>query len=241
MPQPGRGPPRRAAGERMQDLSTPPLDRPLLPAAPATLSWRPLTPAEAASRGRPGAVVFEIVIAAFALASLLAAQTLLVAIIHGGSYRGPDGGMVQSVVLAALQFGDFFNITNINPLQGVGSQILPKNTWVNPALWPFALFDRQVAVEISVVAALGVYAVACYAMARCFDLPVVPSAFVAQLCILLFAPVAYFYDTPRNFAATPADAVTYAPYLVALGLLARLDQGARRFVVVTIGITACVL
>src|SRR5262245_41492776 len=131
--------------------------------AAASVVRRPPAPAAlaGAARERSDAAVFEFTIAAFALLSLLAAQTLLVAIIHGGSYRGPDGGMVQSVALAALQFGDFFNITNINPLQGVGSQILPKNAWVNPALWPFALFDRQVAVDISVVAALGVYAVAC--------------------------------------------------------------------------------
>jgi hypothetical protein len=226
----------------MHDVSTLPLDRADMPSAsPVTAARRPSAVAGRADSGERSGIAFEIAVAGFALISLLAAQSLLVATIHGASYRGPDGGMVQSVVLTALRFGDFFNITNINPLQGMGSQVLPKNVWVNPALWPFALFDREVAAEISVVAALGVYAVACYVMARCFDLPVVPSALVAQLCILLFAPAAYFYDTPRNFVATPADAVTYAPYFLALGLLVRLENGARQFILVSGGITACVL
>src|SRR5262249_50330885 len=75
---------------------------------------------------------------------------------------------------------------------------------------------------------------------RCFDLPVVPSAIAAQLSIVLFAPAIFIVDTPRNFSATPADAVTYAPYMVALGLLARLQLAdPKQFVLITIGIIAC--
>jgi hypothetical protein len=179
-------------------------------------------------------------IAGFALASLLTAQLMLSSAIHGTSYRGPDGGMIQSTVLAALRFGGLFDVTNINPLQGVGSQMLPKNAWANPAFWPFAIFKRELATELSSAIALGCFALACYIMARCFDLPVVPSALAAQLCIVLFAPTIFIVDTPRNFSATPADAVTYAPYMVALGLLARLQPASpRQFVFVTIGIAAC--
>jgi len=191
---------------------------------------------------QPNDARVELALAGFALISIVAAQMLLTSAIHGASYRGPDGGMVQSVVLTALRFGDFFSVTNINPLQAIGSQILPKNAWANPAFWPFAFFDREVAADLSPIVALACFAIASYIMARCFDLPVLPSVLAAQLCIVLFAPIVYFYDTPRNFAATPADAVTYAPYMVALGLLARLQAGSwRRFVVVTAAITACIL
>src|SRR5262249_7431917 len=46
----------------------------------------------------------------------------------------------------------------------------------------------------------------------------------------------------RNFSPTPADAVTYAPYMIGLGFLARLQPGSwRRFLLITIGIYVCLL
>src|SRR6266851_1815142 len=141
----------------------------------------------------------ELAVAGFALLSLLTAQLMLSGAIHGTTYRGPDGGMIQSTVLAALRFGGVLDVTTINPLQGLGSQMLPKNVWANPAFWPFAIFQREAAADLSSAIALGCFAVACYIMARCFDLPVVPSAIAAQLCIVLFAPAIFIVDTPRNF------------------------------------------
>src|SRR5262245_59527579 len=184
----------------------------------------------------------EWMIASFAFIALLVAQWVISAAIPGTIYRGGDGSMVQAVVYTAWKFGGFFDVTNINPLQGIGSQLLPKNAWANPAFWPFAIFDRELATEISNLVALGCYASACYVRARCFDIPALPSAILAQMCIVLFAPLRYVLATPANFAATPADAVTYAPYMIALGLLSRLEAGSwRRFVPVTVGLTLSLL
>ena len=92
----------------------------------------------------------------------------------------------------------------------------------------FALADQKLATDLSALLALAAFAIGCYAMARCFDLPVVPSALAAQSCIVLFAPTLSLLSMPTNFAFTPGDAVVYAPYLPVLGLLARLEPTSWR-------------
>ena len=181
----------------------------------------------------------EFIIAIFALATLLASQWMLSTAIHGSNYYGSDGKMAEAIILAAIKFAGIFGVTNLSPIMGVGSQMLPKNVWANPSLWPFAFVDRELATDISTLIALAVFVVACYVMARCFDMPVVPSAISAQLCIVLFAPALLLVYMPTNFCLTPADAVIYAPYLAALGLLARIEPGSwRGFNLMTGGILA---
>src|SRR5687767_11295476 len=150
--------------------------------------------------------------------------------------------MAQAIALATLEFGGLFDITNISPVQGVGSQMLPKNAWANPAFWPFAFMDKEMATEISALIALGIFAVACYVMARCYDLAVLPAAVAAQVCIALFAPALLIVFTPTNFCHTPADAVVYAPYMIALGLIARLQAASSlgAFVAITAGLIVLV-
>src|SRR5262249_20921965 len=76
-------------------------------------------------------------------------------------------------------------------------------------------------------------------MMRCFDVPVVPSAIAAQLCIFLFAPALLLVTMPTVFCLTPGNAVVYAPHLIALGLLARIEPGQwRNVVLITAGIFA---
>src|SRR6266545_2584265 len=130
----------------------------------------------------------EIAVAGFALLLLLSAQWLLSNAIHGANYYGGDGKMAQATILTTLKFGGLFSITNINPIEGVGSQLLPKNVWANPALWPFAFFAKETATDISALIALACFATAVYVMIRCFDVPMLPSALAAQSCIALFAP-----------------------------------------------------
>jgi hypothetical protein len=96
----------------------------------------------------------------------------------------------------------FFHFNNINPIEGLGSQIFPLNVWLNPAYWPFAILDRAAATDVSAVVALGVFAIACYAMARCFDVPMLPSVVAAQLCIVLFAPIANLILWPIMLTST---------------------------------------
>jgi hypothetical protein len=52
---------------------------------------------------------------------------------------------------------------------------------VNPAYWPFAFFDKELASEISGFVGFFCYAAACYAMSRCFDVPRVPSIIAAPI------------------------------------------------------------
>src|SRR5215510_11352570 len=80
----------------------------------------------------------EFVVALFAVSALLIAQLMLSTHVPGTSYLGNDGALYKAIVLVALKFGSQFDVNNINPVQGIGSQILPLNVWANPALWPFA-------------------------------------------------------------------------------------------------------
>jgi hypothetical protein len=181
----------------------------------------------------------EFVIAAFALIALLLGQWWLSIAIHGATAYGLDGKMVVSVSIAAFKYGGWFQLTNISPIEGVGSQMLPMNVWANPSLWPFAVFDKEMATDVSTMVALGIFMTCCYIMARCFDLPVVPSAIGAQLCVLLFAPAVLISLMPPTFCSTLSNAVAFASQFVAFGLLARLEPGSRcRIVLVTAGIFA---
>ncbi len=163
------------------------------------------------------------VLVAFAFVALVGAELALIISIPGGNYGGADGKAAQAEILATLEFARAFDISNLNPLQGMGSQMMPMNVWVNPAYWPFALFDKELATEISGVVALVCYAVACYVMARCFDLPRLPSVVAAQLSIMLFGPAALALAFAPVFISIPGLAVVYAPHVLAFGLLARLS------------------
>ena len=68
----------------------------------------------------------EFIIAIFALATLLASQWMLSTAIHGSNYYGSDGKMAQAIILAAIKFAGIFGVTNLSPIMGVGSQMLPK-------------------------------------------------------------------------------------------------------------------
>jgi hypothetical protein len=184
----------------------------------------------------------ESIVAGFALLALLIAQWMLSVAIHGTNYYGVDGKVAQAAIIATLKFGQLFDVTNLSPITGIGSQLPTENVWANPALWPFAFFGREMATDVSAVIALAVFATACYAMARCFDLAVLPSVVAAQLCIVLFAPALLLVHTPTNFCFAPGSAVVYAPYMIALGLLVRLEPGSwRAFGLNTAGIFALVL
>src|SRR5215831_7328751 len=185
---------------------------------------------------------FEVMIACFGLIALLAAEWILTSAIPGTQYSQGDGKVAQAVIHTALNLGGIFNLNNINPLQGMGSQLQPHNVWANPAYWPFAMFDSPLALDISALVALGCLALACYVMARCFDMPVLPSIVAAQLSIILFGPLANMLVFYQVFWINPGIAVVYAPYLVALGIIGRLEPGRiRDFIFATGGIFALLL
>ena len=191
---------------------------------------------------RRATVFSEIFVAGFALLALLVAQWMLTSAIHGTNYDGGDGKMAQATILAAIKFGGPLQVTNINPIEGVGSQLLPMNVWINPAYWPFHFLSQAVATDVSALIALAFFAIACYIMARCFDLPIVASALAAQLCIVLFAPTVLYLQLLTVFCLTPGNAIAYAPHMIALGLLARLEPGSwRTFGLLTAAIFALLL
>src|SRR5262249_9861584 len=192
-----------------------------------------------ATEPRRAALRFELVVVGFAMLSLVAAELMLSSAIRGTNFAGGDGKMAQAIILAAYKFGGFFHFNNINPLQGLGSQLLPINVWINPAYWPFAILDLGPATDASAAVALGIFALACYVMARCFDVPIVPSAIAAQLSIVLFGRFIFLFQLSTVFSLMVGNAVVYAPYMVALGLLARLEPGSwRSFTLITAGIFA---
>ena len=47
-------------------------------------------------------------------------------------------------------------IVSRTPLQGFGTQLLPHNVWLDPAYWPFAMFDSPLALDVSAAVGLGV-------------------------------------------------------------------------------------
>src|SRR5262249_37132193 len=186
--------------------------------------------------------LIEFVIATFAMCALLLAQLMLCRRMPVLNYTGNDGALYQATVLAAWKLSGLFQVNNISPVQGIGSQILPLNVWANPAFWPFALFARDVAADLSGLTALGLLMVGCYVMMRCFDVPVVPSAVAAQLCVVLFTPAVLLLPMPPNFRLFPRNALIYALHMVGLGLRERLDAGSwRSFGWITAGLFALLL
>jgi hypothetical protein len=74
----------------------------------------------------------ELLVAGFGLYTLLLAQLMLSAAIHDTNYMGNDGKLYQSIVTTAFNFGGKFNVTNFNPLQGLGTQLIPQCTCCLP-------------------------------------------------------------------------------------------------------------
>src|SRR6266852_682032 len=174
-------------------------------------------------------------IVAFGLCALLLVEwmleTRLVTTPNGTHFATNDGKMAEAVVRTAYRFAAWFNVTNLNPLQGVGSQILPLNVWANPVHWPLAFFEGKLATDIAGLVVVTCIAASCYVMARCFDLPPLPSVIAAQLCLVWFGPIAPLLSFTSNFILLPGLAAVYAPYMLALGLIARLEPGRVRNVV----------
>jgi hypothetical protein len=205
------------------------------------LQWASLSENFRVPGGAPVLLCSEWVLVAIALTALLAAQALLCATIPGTNYYAADGKMAQATILAAFHFGAPFSVNNISPIEGVGSQLLPMNVWANPAYWPFALVNKEIATDLSAIIALGIFAVACYFMARCFDVPVLPSILAAQATIVLFAPALLILHMPTVFCLTPGHAVVYAPHMMALGLLGRVEPGPWHNTAITTGSIATLL
>src|SRR5216683_3977587 len=190
-----------------------------------------------------GASQFGIV--AFGLCAILLLQwileTQLITTANGTYFGTADGKMAQGVVRTAYRFAGWFNVTNLNPLQGAGSQMLPLNVWANPVYWPLAFFDGKFATDIAGLVVVTCIAGSCYVMARCFDLPPLPSVIAAQLCLVWFVPIAPFLVFTAHFILLPGLAAVYAPYMLALGLLARLEPGrVRNFLLITPAIAALI-
>ena len=75
---------------------------------------------------------------AFGFIALLGAELVLVTTIPGTNYDGADGKAAQAEILTTLEFAKRFDVTSLNPLQGLWSQMMPMNVWVNAVYWPFA-------------------------------------------------------------------------------------------------------
>src|SRR5262245_21443373 len=112
----------------------------------------------------------ELIVAGFALSALLVAEVSLMTDIRGTHFSSGDGRMMDAVVRAAFKFAGFLDVGTLSHIQGIGSQSLPFNVWVNPAYWPFAFIDSDLAADLGGLIALACFVFAVYVMARCFDL-----------------------------------------------------------------------
>jgi hypothetical protein len=81
---------------------------------------------------RRTALLRELVVVGLAFGALVVAQLMISAAVHGTNFTGADGKMAQAIILAAQRFSGFFEFNNLNPIQGLGSQLLPINVWLNP-------------------------------------------------------------------------------------------------------------
>ena len=98
-----------------------------------------------------------LLLVAFGFIALLGAQLLLVTSIPGTNYDGADGMAAQAEILTTMEFARPFEITNLNPLQGLWPQMMPMNVWVNPAYWPVAFFHKELAADVSGTGAIAGY------------------------------------------------------------------------------------
>jgi hypothetical protein len=130
-------------------------------------------------------------------------ETKLTTTADGAHFASSDGRMAEAVVRTAYRFATWFNVTNLNPLQGVGSQLLPLNVWADPVYWPLARFDGKLATDIAGLVALFCISGSCYVMARCFDLPPLPSVIAAQLCFVWFGPIGPLLGFTASFVLLP--------------------------------------
>src|SRR5258708_18887783 len=83
------------------------------------------------------------VLVAFAFVALVGAELVLIITIPGGNYGGADGKAAHAEILATLEFARAFDISNLNPLQGMGSQMMAINVWGNAAFSPVPLVRER--------------------------------------------------------------------------------------------------
>jgi hypothetical protein len=168
-------------------------------------------------------------------------ETRLSITLNGTHFAAGDGRATEAVVRTAYQFAAFLNLTSLNPLQGFGSQLLPTNVWLNPVHWTLAILDGKFATDIAGLVALTCIAAACYVMARCFDLSPLPSIIAAQLSLFWFGPIGPLLTFTASYVLVTGLAAVYAPYIAALGLLARVGPGrAKDFILYSSGIAALI-
>src|SRR5262245_25643874 len=85
------------------------------------------------------------------------AQLLLVTSIPGTNYDGADGMAAQAEILTTMEFARPFNITNLNPLQGLWPQMMPMNVYTARVQFP-ELLQRPRALETTSVFFVSKYA-----------------------------------------------------------------------------------
>src|SRR5262245_26723718 len=96
---------------------------------PFPKTWRQSTPGP-----RPSLLVILGMCVLLLIEWLL--ETRLSTTVNASHFATNDGRMAEAVMRTGYQFATFFNLTNLNPLQGFGSQLLPTNVWINPINWP---------------------------------------------------------------------------------------------------------
>ena len=79
-------------------------------------------------RGQPQFAIVALGLGALLLIEWML-ETRLVTTANGTYFATADGKMAEAVVRTAYRFAEWLNVTNLNPLQGVGSPNTPLNVW----------------------------------------------------------------------------------------------------------------
>lgn len=141
-----------------------------------------------------------------------------------GLYAGTDGRLFKNLIAAQIQFSTPFSLNSLNPLQGLGNQIVPINIWLQPSYLPFLFFEEGAAATISMVLSWLALLVSSYFLSRQLGIGKTTSLIAAQLITVQFFPFQYELGLAINYLLNPAVAFTTAVVITLLGFAIRLSD-----------------
>jgi hypothetical protein len=147
------------------------------------------------------------------LVGLAATLALALAIwneIGGVNYNGGDGKLYQTLVLNVLRFSAPFDANVLNPLQGMFTQQIPTNAWLNPAYAVFRVVDFNTGLTLSAAIAFAALASAGYLLARACHVRPAAAVAGALASLVAFAPFCSVLGLNSQYSLVPATAFTLA-------------------------------
>ena len=159
---------------------------------------------------------------ALALTSVAVSIGLVVGIwmaIPQGLVTGTDGRLLRGLAREAAAFGNFFDTTNYNPLQGGFDVALAFNHLLSVTM-PFLFFEPPYAKFLTSLYALILYVVGILLFARAVGIKwmAIPAA-VALPCALQIYPFQYEFGFSNQFLIMPGHFLTVSVFTVILAII----------------------